>query len=277
MQLSIFKPPADLDLWTTSVVTIGIDVSADAYGGSRFPALVGSHLAVVLQGQIEIWDVHQQGWSPLPGAFLTGPQTRPLTSRHRGPLHCISLFVRPSAVSVLVGDSATHVTDGVIDASAIWGTRWQCVEERIRGASSDTERADLLFDFLRRAARNANSEQRLRRTARLHDSVLNSMAGAAGRNGMSTRQLQRRFVDELGLSPKRFQRIARVEQTLRDALSGYYGGADLAMRHGFYDQAHMARDLRELVGVPVTELLQDMEQEGSSFWPLRLARTPIAH
>lgn len=63
---------------------------------------------------------------------------------------------------------------------------------------------------------------------------------------------------------------------LRDALPSGCTGSGLALRHGYDDQAHMARDLRELVGEPMTSLLLEVNQARSGHWPLRLARQPSA-
>lgn len=272
MQLSTFPPPADLEPWSTGLVSVGIGMDAGVYGNNRFPAWVGSHLAIILQGCVEAWDDRTQRWTLLPGAFFNGPQTRPLASRHRGPLVSMSVFIRPSAAAALVDDGAARLADAAIDAFDIWGARWRRTEERIRDAGSDAERAELLFDFVRRIACGTGRQRRMQMAARLHDAVLTSVAGAAGEMGLSARQLQRRFVDGLGTTPKRFQRIVRVEHVLRDALAGGRTGTELALRHGFYDQAHMARELRDLVGAPIGKLLQDVGREDSPFWPLRLAR-----
>lgn len=65
-------------------------------------------------------------------------------------------------------------------------------------------------------------------------------------SGMSVRQLRHLFRMELGLSPKRYSRIARVKQLLSRPYRNC-GLAELAIHGGFYDQAHMTAEFRELL------------------------------
>ncbi|MGY2574547.1 helix-turn-helix domain-containing protein [Vibrio sp. C8] len=65
--------------------------------------------------------------------------------------------------------------------------------------------------------------------------------------GMSQRQRERNFQKWLGITPKHYQRIKRVKQTLEQlrakpdvALS------DLALEQGFADQAHMTRECKQI-------------------------------
>ena len=59
---------------------------------------------------------------------------------------------------------------------------------------------------------------------------------------------------------------------LLDALMSGRRGAELALRHGYYDQAHLARDLRLLAGDPLTQLLAQAAQPVSEQWPLQLGK-----
>jgi AraC-like DNA-binding protein len=67
--------------------------------------------------------------------------------------------------------------------------------------------------------------------------------------GVSARQLERLFAFHVGLSPKAFLRILRFQQVLA-ALRGQSSPewADLAVRHGYYDQAHFINDFRRFTG-----------------------------
>jgi AraC-like DNA-binding protein len=72
--------------------------------------------------------------------------------------------------------------------------------------------------------------------------------------GLSPRQLHRRCLTLFGYGPRHLVRVLRLER----ALAGARGGsplASVAYDCGFADQAHFARDVRDLTGVTATRLL----------------------
>jgi AraC-like DNA-binding protein len=78
-----------------------------------------------------------------------------------------------------------------------------------------------------------------------------SVAEVRRRTGMTPRQLQRWFANNVGLSPRRYLRLLRFQNAFAglpeaDALAGH------AAEYGFADQAHMARDFRQLAGKPAS-------------------------
>jgi AraC-like DNA-binding protein len=72
-------------------------------------------------------------------------------------------------------------------------------------------------------------------------------------SGYSERQVRRRVLAATGHSPKRLMRIGRMQRLL---LSGRgESWARSAVDHGFYDEAHMANDVRALAGATPHALL----------------------
>jgi AraC-like DNA-binding protein len=69
----------------------------------------------------------------------------------------------------------------------------------------------------------------------------------ADRIGYSERQLRRVFADLFGLSPKALSTALRMNAVLH-ALDGRPNWADLASRHGYYDQSHFVHEFRTLIG-----------------------------
>lgn len=81
------------------------------------------------------------------------------------------------------------------------------------------------------------------------------VAELAARTGLSPRQLQRHFVEQVGLAPKLYARTVRFEAVLdsrekRPDLSW----AALAQHHGYFDQAHLLRDAHAFAGAPPSAL-----------------------
>lgn len=86
-----------------------------------------------------------------------------------------------------------------------------------------------------------------------------SIDRVAARAGITRRHLERRFLDQVGLTPKRLARIARFQHALQ-LLEREHPGAHAAAESGYADQAHFVRDFRELAGcAPSQHLLTRAE------------------
>jgi AraC-like DNA-binding protein len=76
----------------------------------------------------------------------------------------------------------------------------------------------------------------------------------ADRWGLSARQLQRRSNTSFGYGPKTLHRVFRLQRAVALARDGR-PFAGVAADTGYADQAHLAREVRALAGVPLGELV----------------------
>ncbi|MFE0176594.1 DUF6597 domain-containing transcriptional factor [Streptomyces sp. NPDC059002] len=81
-----------------------------------------------------------------------------------------------------------------------------------------------------------------------------SVAATAAALGVNARLLHRRSLPAFGYGPKTLGRILRLQRALALARAGTPYAATAAAA-GFADQAHLARDVKELTGLPLTGLL----------------------
>ncbi|SES05926.1 Helix-turn-helix domain-containing protein [Lentzea albida] len=81
------------------------------------------------------------------------------------------------------------------------------------------------------------------------------VASAAWEIGLSSRQLRRRCLDAFGYPPKVLQRVLRFDSALKLAWSGL-PFASVAADAGYADQAHLAREVKALAGVPLSQLIR---------------------
>ncbi|MDQ4020551.1 MAG: helix-turn-helix domain-containing protein [Actinomycetota bacterium] len=82
------------------------------------------------------------------------------------------------------------------------------------------------------------------------------MAATADALGWTERTLHRRCRDAFGYGPSVLRRILRFRLALRLAGQGASFSAT-AVRVGYADQAHLAREVRALAGVPLGQLVED--------------------
>lgn len=81
-----------------------------------------------------------------------------------------------------------------------------------------------------------------------------SVAATADELGLGARQLHRKSLAAFGYGPKTLARVLRLQRALALARDGV-PFAETAARAGYADQAHLARDVRDLAGLPLGELL----------------------
>ncbi|WP_269148713.1 helix-turn-helix domain-containing protein [Hydrogenophaga crassostreae] len=92
--------------------------------------------------------------------------------------------------------------------------------------------------------------------------------------GVGPRQLERLCRQHLGMTPHRAQTILRMQATLRSAMKAAETrqGAELALSQGFFDQSHMARDLKRLAGLPLGRAVAASRDAESTEWPLAVGQ-----
>jgi AraC-like DNA-binding protein len=115
---------------------------------------------------------------------------------------------------------------------------------------------------------DARIEQAVARLESTGGSVrVGTLAQAAG---WSLRTLQTRFLATVGLSPKEFARLLRLQATLR-ALGGDAPLADLACDSGFADQAHATREVKRITGLTPAKLREELRRDREGRAAIELA------
>jgi AraC-like DNA-binding protein len=90
---------------------------------------------------------------------------------------------------------------------------------------------------------------------------------------LSPRQLERRFCHSYGKSLRAFRQQARFSRMLFDQVFGrrkFAAWADIATSAGYFDQAHLSRDLRRFSGYAPAMLGRQLAEDDPTLWPYRL-------
>lgn len=74
----------------------------------------------------------------------------------------------------------------------------------------------------------------------------------AGEVGLSRRHFRRRFRRATALSPKELARVRRLRASAVDSVLGDPRWVEVALDHGYADQAHLVREFRSLLGTTPT-------------------------
>lgn len=182
--------------------------------------------------------------------LLVGAMTRPVRVARSGSRALLGVRFRSGAGAAWTGPPAGEVTDRSIPLRAAdrglatWG-------EQLAEAPTEPAALELLDRLLlaRRAARDPTPDPRVLVVARrLRGSrALPRVDVMARWAELGRRQLERRFRAEVGLSPKQAVGVERLRRAILLLLSGSCDPlAGVALRSGYYDQAHFGREFRRL-------------------------------
>lgn len=214
--------------------------------------LRGRHRILALDGR-ETDSAHNGGW-------LSGMQRRWMLIETYEGSHFVAARLKPWGAWRLLREPMREVSCRVPETHELWGRSGEDLLERLHGAPNPFARFDLLEQHLRR---------RLDLRTQQHADLVEAsrrIRGAQGRLritalckdlGTSRATLGRRFREQVGLAPKTYARVIRIEALMGHlAAHGPDQWAGLAEDFGYHDQAHLVHDFQEFCGASPEEYLR---------------------
>ena len=205
-----------------------------------------------------------------PGSYdtlLGGLHTTPALITHDGRQSGVQLALTPLGARALLGMPAAELANWDGDATAVIGAFAAELRQRLLARGTWAERFAEIDRVLARRAQQGAAAARdsvrpevafAWRRMRVSRGAV-SVADLAAETGYSARYLNRLFRAEVGLAPKAAGRVFRFDHARRQIEAVYPALplAGLAAECGYYDQAHLAREFRDLAGCPPTQWLAE--------------------
>lgn len=209
------------------------------------------------------------------GCVLGGLQASSALIAHDGNQEGVAVELTPLGSRTLFGMPARALWDTSLELGEIAGPVGDELWERLQTPMSWDDRFGVCDDVLLRLARRtddpggaggAATPTVAPELARSWQTLVRSggqvtVHELADRTGYSRQHLRRRFRDEFGLGPKLAARVIRFDRarSMLRSVPPYVSLADVAAACGYYDQAHLHRDVAQLAGCTPRELLADIE------------------
>lgn len=195
---------------------------------------------------------HGNAFSTSSDFTLIGLFTRPYSVRFDRRVNVFGIRLKPEAFETVLGCPASEIFEGMTDLKDLAGQRFIEFLHRLREQDDPAYRRIASEVFLSnllvgRDAASPYLTEALRIIRQTNGRV--SITDLAGRVFISPRQLERAFKQSLGLSPKRYMRIARLNEVNRQLEKGRIMNlTGVAYDCGYTDQAHFIRDFRNFTG-----------------------------
>jgi len=163
--------------------------------------------------------------------------------------------LRPGTAGAVIGWPADALPGGATALDAIWGAAARRLAEQLAEAPDGPGRRRLLeAALLRRLETIAQLDRLVIQAVGLVDRPRARVGELPASVSLGSRQLQRRFREQVGYGPKLLARVLRVQRFLERSERAAKARsavplASLAWELGYADQAHLTRDCRELSGL----------------------------
>ena len=183
-------------------------------------------------------------------ALIGGLHATPALITHEGAQSGVQVALSPFGCRALFGVTPGELSSIDVPADDVLGPLAGRARQCLLDAATWPQRFGALDALLARQVREPPVAPELVHAWRLIRSSRGTVAisTVATEIGWSARYLSRRFVTDIGLPPKLVARVVRFDHARRLAASTGGTLADVAAATGYADQAHLARDFRDLAG-----------------------------
>jgi AraC-like DNA-binding protein len=186
-------------------------------------------------------------------ALLYGILKRPFVRELRGEGRVLGVKFRAGGFYPFWRRDVALLTGSTVEASAVFGPEAERWKHAVLDAGDDAAMARQAETVLlsRRPERDAQAELAARIVQEvMDDREIIRVEQISERTGLSIRQLQRLFRKYVGIAPKWVIKRFRLQETAqrleRDETVEW---AELALQLGYFDQAHLIKDFKSVLGL----------------------------
>ncbi len=188
-----------------------------------------------------------------PRAMVLGQTMKPFFIQPAGYVHTFAVRFYPFGFANFTPAPLKNLVNKETPLTELFGEApGHTLEQKIIRATGTKERIDITERFLLdKLSEQVTIDQIVRTTL---DALLSS-GGSAPINSLlresrpGRRQLERKFMKQIGISPKQLGKVIRLQAALKMLLAGKTEKlTTIAYESEYYDQAHFIRDFREFTG-----------------------------
>lgn len=200
-------------------------------------------------------------WLRSPDYTVIGLYTRPYEVHFRDRVRVFGIRFKPEGIYNLFGIPASEFSESYEDMSLVLGAAFREYCSRLRESEKISQKLLLTQHYLvsqlkknhseltyvNRAAELIRKSDRFDKIDRLPEQVY-----------ISLRQLEREFKKKIGITPKRYMRISRLNEVHRKLEEKKeIEFTKIAFDCGYSDQAHFIRDFKSFMGVKPTIFIKE--------------------
>ncbi|WP_276501323.1 response regulator transcription factor [Terrimonas pollutisoli] len=190
-----------------------------------------------------------------PHIELWGQIIQPLTFRSLGKNTMLGIRFYPHTASTFLNTDVSLLNNQVTDLMDVAGKQVHTLHSRLLDITSMHERIKLVEEFL--LNRLSLLEKKLDKIILVNnvmkelkrEDFFNNIGNVASRYGVSSRYLQKIFLQYTGLTPKLYSKINRFQNSLQLVANGNLSLTSIAYECDYFDQSHFIREFKSFTGL----------------------------
>lgn len=234
-----------------------IEYSAQAVQGSHLVdyAFATGCVEVMFTLQGTFWETKaNENFTKTSPVEVWGQILKPLMFRVTGDSKVFGIRFHPSAAALFLHADVSKLNDHVCDLTGVVGNSVKELHARLQDAASTEDRVLMMNRFL---LKKIEQQSRSLSKIDLVHNVMNELSredffdnieNVANRYGITSRYLQKIFVQHTGLTPKLFSKINRFQNSLLLLRKEDLSLTDVAYTSGYFDQSHFIREFKSFTG-----------------------------
>lgn len=207
-----------------------------------------------------------------PKICLEGFRKDPVEYISLGKSRLIIVKLKPVAKALLSDLNGAFSIEGNWNLSEVYYQEMRQLSPKLSAAKTPGQRLALIerFIYQKIIAKPMNPYA----LAALH--FIQQQAGQmsirelATRIGYSNKQLKRIFIQNVGIAPKQFSQIVRLQHSLQLIRFSHMSLTQVALNSGFFDQAHFNKAFRQFTGMTPELFIATYRQTSQGYSPERM-------
>ncbi len=205
-------------------------------------------------------------------SYLSQQQTSTYDLRFEEDYLMLKVVFKPGALFRLLGIPLQEFNEKYIDAESVIPLEVQLVNEQLANTLDYGQMIQIVEKYLIGKIQKVKvARQPIDKVFDLINSDTNlfSLDWIASQACLSTRQLERKYLERIGVSPIVYHRISRFNKALKMKEDNpFLSWFSIAITHGYTDLQHLIKDFKQFSGSTPTNLIN--EEAGSIHRQLKL-------
>jgi AraC-like DNA-binding protein len=194
-----------------------------------------------------------------PKAFVTGLFEEGIRIRPTGPVYQLGVVFKPGKFRYFIPGDQYELKGAVTPLRDIFGRRGDHLVESLADARNEHRAYTLLQTFLEKSLRpeldqNYFIDLCIRNILKNRGNI--SLQDLAGKKRTSARHFRRIFKDYVGINPKLYCTMVRLQNLIRLSAENPVNLNKLSNELGYFDPAHLSRDFRNMTGMKAIDFVR---------------------